>query len=261
MTGGQHSPVSSPPKSRSAWLSWPAWTGVGSLAAVLALGVALAAWWYPQSAESSTPSAASRSGSGSAAPGSGSATTSASASAAGSVPADGAGSAPASGLASAAADVEQADAPVQAAGDPATAAAGQRKYLFQLPANSAGQPGQQRTPLDVTLAGNRYQRSTGMWTSCSGKPAPTVSFWTGGTYQHLAGTLGLVDSAPAGLSVTVYFYGDDGQADYFTINHGQTVPIDLDISSFEKVGFSSLTVDGCPRTGKPLVHLGDAVVF
>ena len=249
MTGGRQSAASRPPRrSPGAWLSWPAWTGVGSLAAVLALGVALAAWWYPQSAESSTPAAGSRSASG--------------ATPSGTVPASPSASAPAAPVdspPSADAVVEQTDATAPEAG--AVAPAGQRKYLFQLPANSAGQPGQQRTPADVTLAGNRYPRSTSMWTGCGGKSVPTVSFWTGGNYHRLAGTLGLVDSAPAGLSVTVYLYGDDGQAQYFTINHGQALPIDLDISSFEKVGFSSLTVDGCPRTGRPLVHLGDAVVF
>ena len=45
-----------PPASRSAqWHSRSWWASVGSIATVLALGVAALAWWFPRSADSSTP--------------------------------------------------------------------------------------------------------------------------------------------------------------------------------------------------------------
>ncbi|MEV6850534.1 NPCBM/NEW2 domain-containing protein [Actinoplanes sp. NPDC051411] len=207
MIGGKRDSAS---KSRSAWLSWPAWTGIGSLAGLVALAVAVVAWWWPQSASSDVSSGAPASPGG--------------------------------------------------AGAPANGSAGQT-YLYQLPANSAGQAGQQRSPADVVLAGNHYAHSTGMWTDCMGKINPKVAFYAGGKYQHLAGTLGIADPAPGNTSVIVYVYADDSQFKTFDLSHDQTLPIDIDISGFTRLSFSSLTLGECPHTPKPLVYLGDTVVF
>ena len=58
MAGGSRPPPQRT-SGRTAWLSRPAWTWIGSLVGILALAVALGAWWLPQSAESSTSSAGS----------------------------------------------------------------------------------------------------------------------------------------------------------------------------------------------------------
>ena len=161
-------------KGRTAWLSRPAWTGIGSLVGILGLAVALGAWWLPQSAESSAGS-----------------TTPQSAGSTAAQPADSSA-------------VQGADAVVPPSETDSTAPAvteaaprGQT-YLYELPATSAGGPGPQRRPIDVRLAGNRYAHSTGMWTQCGGAAAPQVTFYTGQKYQHLAGTLGVDSSAPGG---------------------------------------------------------------
>lgn len=253
MTGGQHLPATSPPpKSRSAWLSWPAWTGIGSLAALLALGVALAAWWWPQSAEPSSPTAASTPW-----PAPTAAATPVASGPATSGPATSGSAGSPDATASAPAGDEAADFAAPRDGAGATT----HTYLYQLPVNSAGQQGQQRKPLDVVLAGNHYTHSTGMWANCAGRSVPTTSYHPGGKYEHLAGTLGIVQSAPAGMSVTVYLSGDDSFLGAFTVNHDQTLPLDLDISRYQSIGFYASATGGCPRTDTPLVYLGDAVVF
>jgi hypothetical protein len=81
----------------------------------------------------------------------------------------------------------------------------------------AGGPGPQRRPIDVQLAENRYAHSTGMWTQCGGAAAPEVTFYTGQSYQHLAGTLGIDSSAPDGMSVQVLVYADDGVWQWFNV--------------------------------------------
>jgi hypothetical protein len=249
MIGGQNIPATSPPpKSRSAWLSWPAWTGIGSLAALLALGVALAAWWWPQSAESSSPASTLWSEPASAP---------ITAETSGPAASEPATSEPA-GSPGATASTPPGDETAEFTASPDSAA---HTYLYQLPVNSAGQRGQQRKPLDVVLAGNHYTHSTGMWASCAGKTVPTTEYHPGGKYQHLAGTLGIVQSAPAGMSVRVYISGDNSAAGSFTVTHDQTMPIDLDISSYQSISFDVSTTDGCPQTDKPLVYIGDAVVF
>jgi hypothetical protein len=204
---------------RTAWLSRPAWTGIGSLAAILGLAVALGAWWLPQSADSSVPRPA--------------------------------GSSVARGT--------DAAAPPPTTAGTATAPAGET-YLYELPATSAGRPGPQRSPIVVQLAGNRYAHSTGMWTQCAGAAVPQVTFHTGQKYQRLAGTLGIDSSAPDGMSVQVHVYADDGLWRWFTVQKDASLPIDLDISPFKKIGLTSSSAGGCPA-GKQLVHLGDGVVF
>jgi hypothetical protein len=209
---------------RTAWLSRPAWTGIGSLVGILGLAVAVDAWWLPQSADSSTPRSAGSSaarGTDAVVPPSTSAATEGSAT--------------------------------------ATAPAG-HTYLYELPATSAGGPGPQRSPVDVQLAGNRYAHSTGMWTQCAGKAVPQVTFYTGQKYQHLAGTLGIDSSAPDDMSAQVLVYADDGVWQWFTVQKDASLPIDLDISRYKKIGLTSSSPGGCPA-GKQLVHLGDGVVF
>jgi NPCBM/NEW2 domain len=211
-------------KRRTAWLSWPAWTGISTLATVLGLAVAVGAWWLPQSADSSAPQ-------------------------------------PAGSSAARGAEAEVTASPTAGSGRPATAAApAGQTYLYELPGTSAGQPGPQRSPLEVELAGNRYPRSTGMWTQCSGTAVPQVTFYTGQKYQHLAGTLGIDSAAPDGMSVQVQVYADDGLWQWFNIQKDAPLPIDLDISRFTKIGLTSSSSGGCPA-GKQLVHLGDGVVF
>ncbi|MGA5298725.1 hypothetical protein ACPCHT_02280 [Nucisporomicrobium flavum] len=133
-------------------------------------------------------------------------------------------------------------------------------YLYRLPGNSAGQPGPQRGPADVRLGGQRYARSTGMWTQCGGQAVPKVSFFTGHKYQRLVGTLGIADSAPAGLSVQVQVYGDDGVWQWFTVRHGESLPVDLEIGRFGTVALTATSAGDCPDTSKPFVYIGDGGV-
>jgi NPCBM/NEW2 domain len=217
---------------RTAWLSRPAWTGIGSLVGILALAVALGAWWLPQSAESSTSQST-----GPNAP----------------QPAD---TSTAHGT-----DAVMPPSTMDSAAPATTEAApAGQTYLYELPATSAGRPGPQRSPIDVQLAGNRYAHSTGMWTQCAGAAAPQVTFYTGQKYQHLAGTLGVDSSAPDGMSVQVLVYADDGVWQWFNVAKDASLPIDLDISRYKKIGLTSSSPGGCPA-GKQLVHLGDGVVF
>ncbi|WP_199509430.1 hypothetical protein [Nucisporomicrobium flavum] len=162
-----------------------------------------------------------------------------------------------------------APAPSPAPSDPATAtttssATGDGTaavtYLYRLPGNSAGQPGPQRGPADVRLGGQRYARSTGMWTQCGGEAVPKVSFFTGHKYQRLVGTLGIADSAPAGLSVQVQVYGDDGVWQWFTVRHGESLPVDLEIGRFGTVALTATSAGDCPDTSKPFVYIGDGGV-
>ncbi|MEV6344355.1 NPCBM/NEW2 domain-containing protein [Actinoplanes sp. NPDC051851] len=133
-------------------------------------------------------------------------------------------------------------------------------HLYELPATSAGQPGPQRAPLDVTLAGERYPYSTAMWTQCAGTPVPQVTFYTGGKYTRLAGTLGVDDSAPDGMAVQVQVYADDALWKWFEVRKGASLPIDLEISPYQKIGLASSSATGCP-SGEQLVHLGDGIVL
>jgi len=203
-------------------------------AALVGLGLAFAAWWWPHSTDTA-PS-----------PGSGKAVFRPLTSA---------------GPATPSTDPPASQALASAESTQETTAASNRTYLYELPANSAGQPGQQRRPLDVILAGNHYQHSTSMWTDCTGGGVPTVYFYTAGTYQRLAGTLGIADSAPADMSVTVYLSSENGVVTTYTVNRGQVLPLDLDISRNTRVGFSAASAKGCPHNDKPLVYIGDAVVF
>ena len=64
----------------------------------------------------------------------------------------------------------------------------------------------------------------------------------------------------SGMSVQVQIYADGGVWRWFTVNHGQSLPVDLDISPYRSIGLTSSTPDGCPDTGKPLIYFGDAGV-
>jgi hypothetical protein len=62
------------------------------------------------------------------------------------------------------------------------------------------------------------------------------------------------------MSVQVLVYADDGVWQWFNVQKDASLPIDLDIGRFKKIGLTSSSPGGCPA-GKQLVHLGDGVVF
>jgi len=133
--------------------------------------------------------------------------------------------------------------------------------LYTLPANSSGQRGQQRDAYDVTLAGQRYPKSTGVWVRCVGGTQTRVSFYVGGRYQRLSAIAGLADAAPAGLTAQLTVFADDTVWKAFPLNRDQSTAIDLEIGRFQTIEFVASTPQSCPASARPLAYLGDAVVF
>lgn len=134
-------------------------------------------------------------------------------------------------------------------------AAGVPLYTLLDSTSAVGTNGQQ---IDATLAGQRFEDSTGMWVGCEGSAA-TATFQLDGRYGRLTATAGLQSHTPSELTAHVTITGDGAVLSEFTTGPGNTVPVEVSVAGVREVTVAAIRESGtCTVSGRPYGALGNA---